>query len=268
MCIINEEAKVSDTNILVALDKAKKRQFIAYSNKMFTKEKNNAMILPYPNPESIILHDLSNYTKLFVDCESCFPMFKFTNSMSDDNDSMRSVSYLEVLNVGDYQVSVCKKVDDFDRVNPNVFSLNPHVKILLNKKYSKGFGFLVCKFKENKQYDFSPFGYSHDIASFGMFVPTRHFHDGTNEELYPRYDHAIYVINDNLNLKIDMSINNYKGMSTKTSKTNNIDYKKINFDFDDFISIRKIEIDSYYNNGDFIFPYEDKMKTAFSQLLY
>ena len=60
------------------------------------------MILPVPFPQSVIFHNLTNYTNLFDDCESCF-YSGFETFGDSDNETFtyndRSSNKLKVFNV-------------------------------------------------------------------------------------------------------------------------------------------------------------------------
>lgn len=172
------------------------RQFIAYSNDVATSIPGNAMILPVPYPETIQLHDLSKFQSLFSDLKECFPSFSLRNAYTDGaQESFLSTNQIAVHNVGSYQVSICNNINDFDRINRSVFTLNPVVKSILAKYYS-GFGFIVCQLRIGSA-EYHPLGYSHRIYSSKgyMFVPTRHHHSGSSEEVESDWDHEIYSIN-------------------------------------------------------------------------
>lgn len=201
MCIINETAKVSATSILVSKSRDGMRQFVAYANKVMTSVNNNAMILPVPYPETLKFHNLQHYKELFDDCSNSFPLAFKSRSLCYDSNLHEKT--LKVFNVGSYWVSVCVKLSDFDRVDRNVFSLNPTVKNLFIKHYDGRrvpFGYIVCKLKTGlTEEQYHPLGYSHRIYNSKgyLFVPTRHYHgdhddgEGNNAD----WDHEIYSVN-------------------------------------------------------------------------
>ena len=142
MCIINEPAQVTNTEILVTPNYNNQRQLVVYTNQVQTQSLNNAMILPVPHPQTSKLHDLSQYSDIFKDCNSCFTsseiMFrsKFTNySQSWSEDS------LVVHNCGSYHVSIVPNHLEFHRLDSNYFQLNPLVGQILKKYYPKTLDF-------------------------------------------------------------------------------------------------------------------------------
>lgn len=201
MCIINAEAEVKKTKILVGPSSNGQRQFVAYSNQVATSQMNNAMILPVPYPETVKFHDLTNYKQLFTDCENCFP--RSASLGQSDGMYFSAESVLKVHEVGSYQVSICMNLGDFNRIDQSVFTLNTNVQELLQKHYgSHAFGFLVCKLRNSAGLeDYHPLGYSHRIYRKRgyLFVPTRHHHGGANapEEQESDWEHEIYSINTN-----------------------------------------------------------------------
>lgn len=197
MCIINEPAEVTNTEILVSPNFDNTRQLTVYANKVQTQFVNNAMILPVPYPRTVKLHDLSQYRDIFEDCSKCFssPLMRQSFANSVLNDSMKSRNILEVYRCGSYQVSVVPSHNDFDLLNRNYFQLNPLVGSILKKYYNSNFGFIVCKLREGSEEKYHPLAYSHQIYKNNlMFVPTRHHHSDY-EEKRSHYDHNIYSIN-------------------------------------------------------------------------
>ena len=56
------------------------------------------------------------------------------------------------------------------------------IKRVLEKYYNHT-GFIVCKLNPSNDFvNYHPFAYSHKINSSRLFVPTRHLHDGHEEE--------------------------------------------------------------------------------------
>lgn len=198
MCIINEPAEVTNTEIFVSPNEDNSRQIVIYTNKVSTQHHNNAMILPVPHPSTIKLHDLSYYKDIFEDCGKSFPSKDYgTLSANFALDSSRNSSdqILEVHHVGSYEVSIVPTYDDFHRLNRHHFQLNTLVGSLLKKYYNIEFGYLVCKLKTGEGNQYHPLAYSHKIyRNNQMFVPTRHHHS-THEEKMSHYDHNIYSVN-------------------------------------------------------------------------
>jgi hypothetical protein len=214
---------VSKTKILVSLSNGGDRQMTVYSNHVTTHEKQNAMILPVPNPNSVKLHDLSKQPDLFDDLSREFydqrsdlEVVKSLSFRGMKKGMMSDEDTLAVHTCGSYQVSIVPSVQDFHRLNKTVFQINPVVFGILKKYYTTDakttdakttdsaqnqnnggvlFGFLVCKLKYGSE-AYHPLGYSHDVCSYRrIFVPTRHHHDGTEEETTSKFDHEIYSIN-------------------------------------------------------------------------
>ena len=153
------------------------------------------MILPVPHPETVTLHDLSDYPRLFNDCHNSVWASRARQSQSLTNSVEDS---LEVHDVGSYQVSICQCLADFDRLNGEVFQLPSTVKQILSE-YQQ-FGFLVCRLKTGPAHSYHPLGYSHRIYRQGqMFVPTKHYHSGGPPEFVSDWDHHVYSLNTTAN---------------------------------------------------------------------
>lgn len=239
MCVINEVAEVSGTQILVSRSRDGSRQFIAYGNKVATQVHNNAMILPVPHPETLKFHDLSKYTDLFSDCARSFEVMTLGGTRSFS--ANYCVDTLKVIDVGSYQVSVCQKLSDFNRINKDVFQLNPYLVPILSKYYNNNFGFIVCKLREGGgTHEYHPLAYSHKIFKHGglMFVPARHYHGGGPEEIESDWDHEIY------------SINTADHNGTAAINDVSIKFKKIDFDFPQVNKFRQIKLKGHKKNTD------------------
>jgi hypothetical protein len=180
MCmILGKINRVAKTNLYVSVDKKGKRQITVYSNIVDTP-KENAMILPVPHPESVELVNLSHYPSLFKDCENCFrgriniTTNQASYALSCDGGTRKTI---EVIDVGSYRASIIPSIDDFDRLDRNVFQISPEFITLLKEHYARGFGFIICQLKTGNHL-YHPFAYTHALADNGkLFVPTRHFHD-------------------------------------------------------------------------------------------
>lgn len=191
--MINYEAEVSKTKIFVSGNKDSTRQLIVYSNNVDTTKTGNAMILPVPHPESLEFYDLSSKADFFTVIERYFRSTMMSNARGRSIQT-NSLDTLKVIDVGSYQLSICQNLNDFDRINTTVFTLNPSLKNILAKYYTD-FGFLVCKLR-NEDVEYHPLAYSHNIFKPGLkFVPTRHYHSGKDEEPKSHWDHTIYSTN-------------------------------------------------------------------------
>ena len=191
MCIINDKAAVSTTRILVSPDETCTRQLVVYSNKVATSVPNNAMVLPVPgSAQDIQLYDLSHCPNFFDEVNDVFDV-PMSYSMTNE------VSNLPVLSCGSYKVTIVPDISSFDKIDRTVFDLNPTVESLLNKYYANGFSFLVCMLDmSSTKKEYHPIAYSHQMADYSLFVPTRHHHGfSTSEEVFSFYDHEIFGVN-------------------------------------------------------------------------
>jgi hypothetical protein len=195
MCIITDEIKeVTNTEILVAINKLQKEQLTVYSNKTVNYTSNNFMILPVPN-------DVSEQIR-FIDLTG-IDVFSKLEQLFEGGSKSKSFSYglsanskdVEYHSVGSYDVFVCKSLQAI----VNNFSVSPKVIELLAKYYFTGFSFLLCKLKSGKEFKYHPLAYVHKIKDQSLFIPTKHLHihrQGEDyEKNYEYWDHHIYVYN-------------------------------------------------------------------------
>lgn len=179
MCLISTEIqKVSKTKILVAPNFDKTRQLTVYSNFVNNISDSNAMVLPVPLPNSVQFIDLRGYANLFEDCASCFynPSRSKSLNFSTNSYNARDDKPLEVFNVGSYQVSLAKSLEQISRVDTRVFKLSSGLKQTLEMFYYQPYwGFIICKLAKGAE-SYHPFGYSHDIIDNKIYIPTRHYH--------------------------------------------------------------------------------------------
>lgn len=182
MCIINEPARVTKTQIFVAPNANKDKQLTVYCNKVMTDSTNNVMILPVPNPDSVKFHDLSDYKDIFDDLAKTFAVStrglkSYTLSFSNSTEQ-----YLPTIDVGSYRITLVPNVASLNAINPHEFgTVRAHIKRIMRKYYASGFGFVVCKLIPGKETEYHPLAYSHNLRSDGnLFVPTRHQHNGHN----------------------------------------------------------------------------------------
>jgi hypothetical protein len=256
MCIINYPAEVTNTEILVSPNRDSKRQLVVYANKVQTTHQGNAMILPVPNPHTVKLHDLSQYSDIFKDC---------ARSFVDESQMMRSLytnsSFgvskgitLEVHQCGSYNVSIVPSVNDFHRIDATQFQLNPAVGQILSQYYHNNFGFIVCKLRTGTSETYHPIGYSHQmIKPHTLFVPTRHHH-GHEAEVISHYDHNIYSINT-------------KSLAGNAEWTHTFEVntdKIPNFQFPEVVCFNKFRIKANDMNTDLQF-YLDSLVESFGQ---
>lgn len=225
MCIIQGEIKnVSKTKILATKVKkslttsGKPLQLIVYSNTVELSNNGNpvAMVLPFPNyPNSKndrrnfikILETKPKDSKLFDYLDERFKEHTFGSSSYDGllkNSSGRGT--LKVSRSGSYRYSIVNELSDFNKLNNNVFKLDPDVEKILSTYY-QNFGFIVCIIDTSA--DYSPFAYiSERMPNGKIFIPTRHHHQHQNhyydfnsngilkdtENKLENWDHSVYIL--------------------------------------------------------------------------
>lgn len=180
MCLISTEIQiVSKTKILVAPNFNNTRQLTVYSNFVNNISESNAMVLPIPLPNSVQFVNLKEYPNLFEDCAKCFYnpyRSKSYGMLSTNSFNTRDDKPLEVFNVGSYQVSLAKSLEEISRVDTRVFKLSSGLKQTLEMFYYQPYwGFIICKLAKGAE-SYHPFGYSHDIIDKKIYIPTRHYH--------------------------------------------------------------------------------------------
>ena len=218
MCLISTEIhEVSKTNILVSPNFNNTRQLVVYSNFVDNISDSNAMVLPVPYPNSVQFIDLSKYKNLFEDCADCFynpnasrsyaVLSNSSESFNDSNDKP-----LKVFNVGSYQVSLAKSLQQINRVDERVFKLSSGLRNTLNKFYNEDYwGFIICKLSKGSE-SYHPFGYSHEIINNKIYIPTRHYHQEVKWNNF----------NDlSLGLPLDLERNQFSSLSWNESNIDN-----------------------------------------------
>ncbi len=190
MCIMASDAEVSGTNILAAINGD--RQIVIYQAVVeFDDGEKNAIILPVPcESEDIDLVDMSGNEDLFEVLNANFHM-KTRGTFSGESEYLGG-DFLEVQDVGAYQVSIVPNVSDLERINPDLFVMSEATKNTLRLNYAKGFSFVVAVLKPGR---FQPLCYTHKALPNGkIFVPTRHEHgDGKDR---PSWDHIVTMNKD------------------------------------------------------------------------
>jgi hypothetical protein len=235
MCLFNGEvSSVANTKIFVSplvskTDKAANgKQITVYSNAVSAAGVHDkttfAMVLPFPVPaklkdavpssvshlitanvDVIQLLNLKDFEirhgKFFDVVNKPFPVYasRSMNSFSL-SDSYSYSKPLQVVKVGDYQVSVARTLPDLKRIDTSVFKLTSNMDQVLEKCYGEGFGFVICAFDPSKPVDTNsqsshPIAYvSHTLPDGCLFVPTRHEH-GQGHHTEEHWDHSIYSFN-------------------------------------------------------------------------
>ena len=188
MCILALPVRsVRNTRIFVGTNTEGDRQLTVYEMAVelvarrqaanSTESPGNAMILPVPAgaPEQIDLIDMTEAKDFFDALERCFqPMTLGIKSRGGG-----SRGFLEVHQVGSYNVSIANSYEELDLINPAVFTLSDDAKQVLGSQYSRldgpKFCFVVAQLRESGQ--FHPLAFSHPIADDGkLFIPTKHEH--------------------------------------------------------------------------------------------
>lgn len=271
MCIINEEAKVTATQLFVAPDAKNERQITVYANNVETNSYNNMMLLPVPYPDTVDFIDLSDYENMFKDLEKSF--HRVSRGLSKQSFSMSlEDNSLAVVDVGSYKATLVPSHAQLDFIDINVFgTVNDKIKEMLAKYYGENgennapFGYIVCKLKYGSA-KYHPFAYAHKIADGKLFVPTRHEHNDTRtdasssfstyapliySDFRPKHsteheadwDHDIYSFNTDGN----------SGNRERTADDTYLKMSKVPFDFGSLHSFNKYTIKGIHNNKDMHF---------------
>jgi hypothetical protein len=139
------------------------------------------------------------------------------------------------INVGKVKAFRGKQIEDLKRLDESVFELSDGLRNMLEKNYSNPiFGFIICKLAEGNE-NYHPFAYSHDITGGKVFIPTRHYHDESNQQnflvsndFYNNFDVPQKPLYDTSNINNSPMFDTW-GKSTKSTKneaykSNKIDY--------------------------------------------
>jgi hypothetical protein len=199
MCIIpGPITSVDKTKLFVLPSVDRTRQMTFYMNSVDTP-RENVMILPVPNIDTIDLHTI-RYKALFTDLKRSVGRIP-TRSMDFGMYRCAAVSssYVEPLPVfehGSYLVSIATSIEDLQRLNTEVFELPPDIYSFFSRHYNSEFGYLCCKLKQG-DVEYEPMCYSHQLHSNGkLFVPTLHYHNhnGRIDTAHADWDHMIYSV--------------------------------------------------------------------------
>jgi hypothetical protein len=199
MCMISGDVEdVSNTKIFCAF-LSNNKQITVYSNQIKTIDKPSpsAMILPVPNKVSKVI-DMTKYPNFFEKLnKACTPVTKGRGG----NFSFNNSAPLPVQRCGSYRYTIVPNIEQFKNVQNNVFDVDLSCLDYMKKYYSKKFEFIVCILDKDAEY--SPFAYVHDVDQKRLFVPTRHYHThpgGTNFGFDNKggidWDHSIYTIDN------------------------------------------------------------------------
>lgn len=249
MCIVTgEDVHVSNTNIFVGLlDKT--HQFTLYSNKVDIGGMNNqCMILPYPKNGTedgdIKVYDMSKSGDIFKKLRDYFPLRRMLGSFGYANGVNPQSDSLEVFRSGNYDVSLVKSLQDFDRLQFNVFGIDKGIKNLLTRDYSN-FGFVVCKLANGKEHH--PIAYSHVLENNQFFIPTKHYHNGSED--HNDWDHEIYILGC-----VDGSTNFSNKYAIQKANINRSILSVLPFGTFRRSDVTQLTVDKYYkNNHDIIY---------------
>ncbi len=213
MCLFNDDVPdPSDTLIFVSTTRDR-RQLTIYQNTITASDKYEkssntpAMILPFPIKSSkpVILIDLSDNANILNSLNDLFAKKVLKNSGDEwwDNVSAESDSdNLEIYEIGAYNISIAYSLNDLQRYDHNVFTLNPNLNEILVSNYSTDFGFLICAFNPKKAIDGHPIAYIHDLRPDGYFVPTRHYHgESGHSNKTAEFDHCIFTVNSQIGVE-------------------------------------------------------------------
>lgn len=187
MCIFIAEADVKNTQIFVA--PLENKQVIVYEN---TAQSTvyNAMVLPVPlnSMESgVTLIDMSAYTNLWAELDKYFPIEKSGGwGMASFGSSAQSV-VLPIHKVGGYDCSIAPTLLDMARLQSDHFNLPANVKDILEKHYSQGYAFVICRFRSSVV-QHHPIGIVSDrLANGALFIPTMHEHNDGAPKVSPGF---------------------------------------------------------------------------------
>ncbi len=192
MCITNDVADVSKTNIFVASDINRMKQLTVYSNSVDNLSNNNMMILPVHNISSINLINMENYKDLFDDLYKSFKeqnrSFGATNSLEATPQS------IPIINIGSYACSLVNNINEFNILNKETFgTINNSIISMLNQY--NNCGFLVCKIRKG-EINYHPIAYTNNLTdSKELFIPTIHVHGNVQEQnKLHEFDHRVYIL--------------------------------------------------------------------------
>lgn len=208
MCIFNNYVReLGKTKILVTITETG-RQLTIYQNSITGDQEadsdkkpkhdfSDAMILPYPiagnHGEPVVLIDLSGDDRDILDDLAYFfdRLINGPPALRLGGSTTNKLELLPVKELGAYNVSIARSIEDLHRIDKRVFKINPSIADLLKIHYGRGFGFLVCSYNSELGVKEHPIAYIHDLLpNYEYFIPTRHEHGSR-----PWFNHVIFTIN-------------------------------------------------------------------------
>lgn len=221
MCMFTEPVRdVSKTKIFAAELFAPQTplQITIYTNTVQLENGNPvAMILPCPNPsgdpDRIKVFDSQRLSNSFFD--NLATKFQFMYRNGGSRSMSRSKSYIEVERIGNYKVSRVGSYSDFDRLKTTEFKLDSGFQEVFKQHYNTGFSFVVCILNDNVK-DPEPIVYTSPLINSQLFIPTRHYHGGSEEK--PDWDHSIYFVSDSKHPTTNTPNSKYITIATKSDK--------------------------------------------------
>lgn len=173
MCMISGEvSSVEHTNIFAAV-LPNNKQLTVYSNAVTIVNKPVAMILPFYGNYIEMIATTPNDVNVFLELDRHFPRFRGNKSPYGgffENDGQT----LEVLRSGSYRYSIAHSLEDFNRLDANVFQIDSELTSLLTTYKNAQFSFLVCIIDSSASY--SPIAYVTNHNGTNLFIPTKHYH--------------------------------------------------------------------------------------------
>jgi hypothetical protein len=286
MCMINEPVdSIADTKLFASFNNNKTKQLMIYSNKIENKIPLNAMVLPVPNCASVQFHSMKDIPNFFDNLDKKFIKQYLSNSLSRGITNSYGLSNsfdaktLEVFDVGSYLVSKVETINDFDRLDKNVFQLSTGIKDIVSSKYSKHFGYLVCKLKIGNL-NYEPLAYSHKSLIKNnkpyLFLPSYHYHPHesfnnhlsnaswfmetntphSNDNTYADdWSHDVYIVNFNPKAEFNQYLQQLDDFNTwkYVNNNKNVGYHKLNFDFPhNLTNYQKLHIEGNNINTDIV----------------
>jgi hypothetical protein len=193
MCCFNGPVDhVWATRIFVGA--AKGKQITVYSANLLGSKIEMVLPVRTRGAKEIEFVDMKGFSGFFLECERAFirPNRGLTKGRTAGITAAPQ-GYLEVKQVGDYQVSFAPSWPDLERADPRVFKLSRRLKDVLTAHYPKEqFGYVIYKPKVGGA--MHPLAYRHPIQENDkLFVPTRHEHGHAGP---PDWDHIIYHQSD------------------------------------------------------------------------
>jgi len=160
-------------------------------------------------------------------------------------------------------------LSDLRKIDAKVFKLSPAVDKLLSLYYSKGFGFIVCKFGVAGLQ--APIAFTHPLPDRGnLFIPLRHDDGNGKDDSYTNFDHTIFSASSNNKSAAGLTVEEENDRLAAEAKANHLNkveppkrkvadaLAKFPAQLAKVDSLRRLRLDGLSDNKDLLLSFGDR----------